>query len=487
MIFSRTLGPVCALALLASTFPAALANQGEAVPTVTPTAEASRGSLKTKVKLDGVFESAEMSPLRVAPKAWADLTVLDAAQHGASVKKGEQLVKFDIEKLQDQISDMEQDRLGSKLAIDLAYAELTNLRSTTPLKLDAAKQAHKIANEDFAYFEAVQKEQREKGTMFSLTNSLQSLANTQEELSQLEKMYKADHLTEETEEIVLKRQKFAVEAATFRLESTKQNVQRDLEVNIPRERQKLLQTKNEQDLAIVLAEATLPTTLSKKEVDLEKLRRDARKNDKKLEDLKEDLKRLDVTSPFDGIVYYGACLNGKWVTAAEVAKKLIPGGKIGANEVFMTVVNPNKLMVRTTVPEGELQNIKAGLKGEASPTLAPNQKLDVRVEDIRLIPLPGGGFEARLTLADKKGLPLAPGMNCSITFADVEKGGLLLLPKAAVFSEGNDKVVYLASAGGKHEKRVVKTGASDDLKIEIVEGLKEGDKVLTTKPEEKAH
>ncbi|HYE31989.1 MAG TPA: hypothetical protein VEH27_11205 [Methylomirabilota bacterium] len=477
--------PISAFALLAATAPAFAASKDE-VPIVNPAVEVSRGSLKAKVKVDGIFEAGEMAPIKVGPKVWADLTIVEATQHGATVKKGEKLVKFDLEKIQEQITDLEQDRAGSKLAMDLAYAELNNLRSTTPLKLEAAKVAHKVANEDFSYFETVQRAQRENNARFSLTNAVYYLNDQAEELKQLEKMYKQDHLTEETEEIVLKRQKFAVEAATFRLETTKQTTERELSVNIPRERQKLLQSKNEQDFAVILAEATLPTTLAKKEADLEKLRRDSRKSDKKLDDLREDLKRMDVTAPFDGIVYYGICQNGKWPTAAESAKKLVSGGKVAPHEVFMTVVNADKLIVRTTIPESELQYIKPGLKGEAIPTIAPDKKLTVTVEDVRLVPLPGGGFEAKLALTSKDGLPLAPGMNCTIHFNDVEKSAAMLVPKASVFTEGNDKVVYLASPNGKPEKRVVKTGSSDDNKVEITDGLKEGDKVLSNKPEEKA-
>ena len=43
----------------------------------------------------------------------------------------------------------------------------------------------------------------------------------QDELTQLEKMYEADDLTEETEEIVLKRQRNSVEFAEFSLESAR--------------------------------------------------------------------------------------------------------------------------------------------------------------------------------------------------------------------------------------------------------------------------
>ena len=55
-----------------------------------------------------------------------------------------------------------------------------------------------------------------------------------DELDQLEKMYKADDLTEETEEIVLKRQRNAVEFAEFSLENAKINSDEMLNIRMPR-------------------------------------------------------------------------------------------------------------------------------------------------------------------------------------------------------------------------------------------------------------
>ena len=55
-----------------------------------------------------------------------------------------------------------------------------------------------------------------------------------DELHELEKMYKADDLTEETEEIVLKRQRNSVEFAQFSLESAKLDTEEMTKVRIPR-------------------------------------------------------------------------------------------------------------------------------------------------------------------------------------------------------------------------------------------------------------
>src|SRR6266480_4590429 len=60
----------------------------------TPTHTVTRGSVKGKVQLDAVVEAAEMQPVKIETKAWTDLTVVDAAAHGARVKRGDVLVRI---------------------------------------------------------------------------------------------------------------------------------------------------------------------------------------------------------------------------------------------------------------------------------------------------------------------------------------------------------------------------------------------------------
>ena len=448
-----------------------------------PTHTLSRGALKTKVQLDAVLESEEMKPIKLELKSWSDLTVKEAVPHGARVKKGDTLVTLETEKIKDQIEDLEQDRPGAKIALELGLAELDNLNESTPQKLESARRFQRVASEDFAYFEGTNRVQREKSARFNLKGAEQRLENALEELKQLEKMYKADDLTEETEEIILKRQKYAVEMAEFFLQSAQLNADRDLNTLIPREYETLKAQKRDQELALGLAEESLPRNLTKKRLDVEKMKRDQRKTEKKLTDLKNDLEMLTVLAPVDGMVYYGACENGKWTSGPAVAKKLIPAGKLSVNEVFMTIVNPERLSLKAIVPENELSNYKPGLKGKASPISAPDKKLPVKLEDIGYVPLPGGGFEATLSVQLDKDLRLMPGMTCKVSFAEAEKANVLLAPKEAVFSEGDQSHVFLIRNGGEPTRQVVKTGKSDDKMIEILEGLSEGDKIALKKPQ----
>jgi hypothetical protein len=234
-------------------------------------------------------------------------------------------------------------------------------------------------------------------------------------------MYQADDLTEETEEIIIKRQRFSVDAAKLSLESSKLFTERELKTSLPREHENLKNTKRDQELSLALAEQALPKTLSKKIHDYEKLKRDQKKAEKKLSDLLHDYELLTLRAPADGIVYYGANENGKWPSAGAIAKRLVPNGKLAANEVFMTIVNPDKLVLKAIVPEAELSNFKEGMKGQASPVSAPDKKLSVKLEQLGYIPAPGGGFEAVLSLDAEDDLRLMPGMSCKVTLGATDK------------------------------------------------------------------
>ena len=443
-----------------------------------------RSPAKPKAQFDAVLEAVEMAPLKLDPKHWTDLAVLEALPHGARVRKGEVLVKLDTEKLKDQVEEMELDRPVAALALELAAAELDNLQQTTPLKLQAAKRAQRIADEDLAYFDKTGRAQREKGARFNVKGAEQRLDGAQEELKQLEKMYKADDLVEDTEEIILRRSKFALESAEYGLETARLGTDLTLKTGLPREAESLRAAKQDQDLALGLAGETLPRNLAKKRLDLEKLKRDQKKSDKKLAELRKDFESLGagVRAPRDGLVYYGACEGGKWTTGATLAKKLVPTAKLTPNEVFMTVVNPDKLVLRAVIPEADLAPLKPGLEGRASPVSAPDQKLRVRLEEIGLVPLPGGGYDARLSVETDPKVRLVPGMNCKVSLGESPKPDVLRAPKEAVFDENGQSSVYLLKSDGQSEKRAVKTGESDDKTVEILSGLAEGDKVLLSKP-----
>jgi multidrug efflux pump subunit AcrA (membrane-fusion protein) len=262
-----------------------------------------------------------------------------------------------------------------------------------------------------------------------------------------------------------------------------------LKVTIPRQEQTNRENAAKQALAWEKAKSSLPLALNQKRLALAKLKYDQVKAEEKLRNVQKDRDALTVRAPADGIVYYGKCLRGQWTTAATVAPRLQRGGTLTADEVFLTVVSPGSLFVRATVEEKDLHLLQPGLKGLVIPTGFPDIKLPARLA--RLVPIPqgAGSFEARVNLEKEAGDRLVPGLACTVKFLAYRKDKALTVPASAVFeedAEGETPHVFLVTPGAKPEKRPVKVGKTADGKTEILEGLREGEVILTSKPDYKA-
>jgi cobalt-zinc-cadmium efflux system membrane fusion protein len=85
--------------------------------------------------------------------------------------------------------------------------------------------------------------------------------------------------------------------------------------------------------------------------------------------------------------------------------------------------------------------------------------------------------KVRVVLANP-GHRLKPAMFASLRIAQ-PTASLILVPLAAVLHDGDATEVYVPSDNGKYALRQVKTGATRGNQIEIVSGIRDGDKVVT--------
>ncbi|MFC0215114.1 efflux RND transporter periplasmic adaptor subunit [Paenibacillus chartarius] len=81
--------------------------------------------------------------------------------------------------------------------------------------------------------------------------------------------------------------------------------------------------------------------------------------------------------------------------------------------------------------------------------------------------------------ADNADGKLKQGMRVQLVLSGAEEQKALAVPTSAIVKEGPDNFVYVVE-GDKAVKRPVKLGRWKDLYQEVLEGVKEGDKVITT-------
>lgn len=452
------------------------------------TAKITREPLKIDLSLKGVFEATNKAEIVLRPKQWRELTVVKAVEHGQEVRKGDVLVELDFEKIDDQISDLRKDLELSDLSLKLAENNLKILEAATPLDLKLAERNKKITDEDLARFLKIDKPLIVKSADFMLKMSENNLKYEEEELRQLEKMYKADELTEDTEEIILQRQRDSVERAKFYFENSKVNHEEALKIELPREEESRTFLAEQQALLNQRTQATLPVSLEQQRIQMEKAKVERKRAQDRLEELLADRKEMELKAPTDGIVYYGQYVRGQWSGDTMTAESLRQGGTITRDKVFMTIVKSRPMVVRAEIPESSLHYVKPGLKGTVVPTGYPDLKLSATIDSVQTVPM-GGQFAATVKLAlAYEAEPLMPGMNCAVKVTPYLAKSALVAPASAVFSEKLDedsKYVYLYQEGKKPQKRPVVVGKKSGDKIEILEGLDKGDEILTEEPKEK--
>jgi HlyD family secretion protein len=440
---------------------------------------------KIEIAVKGHLEPEEAAEVYFRPEPipnfsadYAPLIIKNVVAHGTAVKKGDVLVAFDTRKLDLVIKDSQAEMSLLETGIKLAQDELPLAARSMPVEMAAAERAKRIADEDMKYFLETARPQSERSAHMMVKQSGFYLEYAREELRQLEKMYKSKDLTEETEQIILKRQRYQVETSQFFFKEALIDRDYTLKVSLPRKEKDLTDNAVHKELALEKARATLGPTLTQKQQTLAKMMIDRAKFSDRLDKLRRDREHLTLTAPMDGTAYYGRLHQGQWSSASAMAGKLIPQGIVSSDETLMTVVKPRPLLLRLTIEEKDAYLIKPGLQGKAQVTFLPDLKLKASVATISRVPIAPGQYEA-LVAVDLGGIEeMMPGMACSVKFVPYSRKEALAVPATAVFEEDDKQFVTVVHAGGKKERREVTTGKTANDLIEIVTGLREGEEIV---------
>ena len=439
------------------------------------------GPLVVKSKISGIVESSKMTPIAVVPKRWTDLLVVKVVEHGAEVKEGDVLIELDRELLERKIRETKAGVPLKELEFTTLRQELEKLEKSTPITLESSRTAKMQSEEDFAYYEDVTKPMRERDAKESVKQVEQYLAYAEEELNQLKKMYDADDLTEETEEIILLRAQNEVDQYRWMLEQAKTRTDRTLSTTIPREHERMRRSLELSRINWRTSEKATRDALVKKRLEVEAKEREMEELNRSLEEYAEDLEGLTVRAPHDGIVYYGMNQRGKWTTGSTVEKKLIPGGKLTSREIVMTITDPSKIHLRAAVPADKRKGLGSGRDAEITMKWNSDEKLTGKVQKAARVPYSDGTYDTLLSIGRSKEIDVFPGMLADAEVTIYENKKALTVPKSAVKTEGEKKTVK--KKGGKSV--VVETGRTQGDRIEILKGLTANDEIEVPAPAKK--
>jgi multidrug efflux pump subunit AcrA (membrane-fusion protein) len=433
--------------------------------------------LETTLNLEASVYPESAIPFQLEPKQWTKFVIARVVDHGTRVKKDDVIIEFERDEYQRHLEESKEAAKGRQIALAKLERERADLETTTKHSLEGLKLAHDRAKEALDYFTTTGRALQIEDAKQSLDRAERSLSYQEEELKQLLKMYEEDGITEETEEIILKRQRASVESARFALTKAKESTQWALEKTIPRQAVDLRRAFEEAKLAHETGQLNLPRALQEKELAVAKAQRDAAHAAQDLLELEADGALLVLKAPADGIIYHGEINRSSW-SLGGTSKFLFKSGTAPANTVMMSLVpEPSSFVLHATAGQSDFLGLTVGTQGTANIAGFENSAFPVEVTSLASAPGAEGNYGIGMSVEVPENTPLLAGMKTAVTLVTYRNEEAISVPDAAIIRTDGEPTVKLKMADGKHELRPVKTGKSAKGRTEILSGL-EADQVI---------
>jgi len=191
-----------------------------------------------------------------------------------------------------------------------------------------------------------------------------------------------------------------------------------------------------------------------------------------LDQAKWSLTNTTLVAPFAGIV---------------AAVNTGPGEVVGANNPVVTVVDRRSMRADVVVDEADVARLKPGQPATLAFDLAPGRTARGHVAGV--VPQPNAqqglvSYVVQIALEGTSELDLLPGMSTQAQIVTDSRQSTLLVPSRAVHgtatgtATGKERTVDVLGPDGRSATRTVKTGLAADQLTEVLDGLREGDRVV---------
>ncbi|MFD0677925.1 MULTISPECIES: HlyD family efflux transporter periplasmic adaptor subunit [unclassified Paenibacillus] len=196
---------------------------------------------------------------------------------------------------------------------------------------------------------------------------------------------------------------------------------------------------------------------------------------KSIKDIEDQIEKLKVLAPFDGVFSTDFVDQKKNVLTAYPV-----GTTIASNVQLGAVANLETLQLPIKVDELDLPKIKVGQKAEVKVDAVAGKVFNGEVTQVSTVGTVTNGvtfYTAVVTLKNVSELKNTMTATADIIIED--KKNVLVLPVDAVKQRAGKRIVTLKNADGTTEAdHEVKIGSNTSTMMEITDGLKEGDSVV---------
>lgn len=333
------------------------------------------------------------------------MILLEVADHGSWVEKGQPIARIDRRSLERQLHDAELGVEHAKADLQMARERAEMQRESTEWSLHRKELAVERARQELDSWQDFELGQAETQKMLSAMYREHGLEDALDELLQLEAMYTDDELTDATEEIVLKRQRRNLKRSQLSAQLQEAQAEHSAATQWERTGMQREMAVREAEMDLEHSERNARMSMHGLERGLASSERALRDAQRRLKDLREDAKQLELRAPERGMLLHGSLEDAG-------SKRHSMGGQLSARQVAFTVYQPGAYELH--------MKLSATEKGQARN--GQSVSVDVHGSDLKLSgklsvdAFPGpGGYAARVTL-DGDQAQLVPGAIATVSF-----------------------------------------------------------------------
>ena len=154
------------------------------------------------------------------------------------------------------------------------------------------------------------------------------------------------------------------------------------------------------------------------------------------------------------------------------------GDRVNSNQEVFYIEEFPPLWARIFVPERELPELRVGQKAKVIVETFPEEEFPARIKMINPTVDAASGT-VKVTLEMERTNRLRPGMFGTVYIATETRPDAVVIPKKAILRERDENRAFVIGPDNLVEKREVVLGFSEEDRVEIVEGIRAGEAVVT--------
>lgn len=466
--------------------------------------EVLRGDLVITVATQGALEAARS--VSVISEIEGQAQILKLVEEGSRVRKGAWLCTLDTTGLESQkekqelsVERAESAYLQSKASFNITLKQIESEIARAELELTFARieldkflgvrgawdrpvaaaggELPAATGEEKGDREVQIQEQENKIKLARAT-----LENAKDVFEWSEKLHAKDYITKNE----LERDRISSERARLDLELSLARMRNLLDFDLRKQEERLRADVREAELNMDRVREKCEQMRVQAQTDLNSKERQRDLERTQLDRIEKQIESGTMTAPQNGLVVY-ANESSNWRRGRE--DPIAEGGSVRYHQKIITLPDVSEMVVEVSIHESARSLLWRGQQATVQVDALQGKIFKGTVLKVPEVPDSSSGwltpdrkvYKTRVRV-EGEATDMRPGMSALVTIYCEKVENVLYIPVQAVFTAGKDTAFVYVRTSGRPEARLVEVGKHNEKNVEVISGLKEGERVYLSEP-----